>query len=1143
MIICHRPRLRSGVKSFLSAKVLLLIIVGLSLLFASSCGRRSGRPRILVFSKTSGFVHKAIPVGVGALQKLGREQGFLVDTTTNSAWFTKDSLDKYAAVVFLNTTGDVLNNRQEAAFEQYIQAGGGFVGIHSATDTEYDWRWYGRLVGAYFGDHPEIQQATLLVIDSNHAATKGLPGQWQRTDEWYNFKWIHKDIHPLLTIDEGTYRGGRNGKQHPVAWYHEYDGGRAFYTALGHTEESYSDPRFLNHLVGGIRYAIGDNSKLKYARVTTQLPPDDDRFVKVTLAEGTFSEPTEMTILPNLDVLVGQRKGEVMLYSQKNKSVKQAGFLNVYHKTNTPGVNAEEGLLGIAADPDFKNNRYIYIFYSPLDTSVNRLSRFELRNDTILPQSEKVVLQFYSQREICCHTGGSIAFGKDHLLYLSTGDNSTPFDEPNQPFVNHGFAPLNDVPGHHQYDARRSAGNTNDLRGKILRIKINSDGSYSIPDGNLFPPNTPNARPEIYVMGNRNPYRISVDKRKGFLYWGEVGPDSGVDSLDTRGPRGYDEINQARKAGFFGWPLFIGNNYAYKAYDYATGKSGDYFDPTHPVNNSRNNSGLQQLPPAQPAFIWYPYAPSNDFPQLGTGGRTAMAGPIYYAEDYPKETRYPDYYNGKLFIYEWMRNWIKAVTMQDNGDFEKMEPFIENAEFNAPIDMEMGPDGRLYVLEYGQGWFTQNPDAGLARIDYIAGNRPPKVDSLAVAKESGGVPFTLRAKVAARDPEKDALLYVWSVAGAKTETRKPEFIFTLKTPGEYKVSVEVFDDKKASNKSNEVMVYVGNERPEINIAIEGNRTFYFGGKPVRYSVGIEDKGDAIDTSSLFISSTYIEGVPVEEEKQGHQVVPAHIMGKNIMMSSDCKSCHKTEEKSIGPSFLQVAQRYRKAENATAYLEQKIIKGSSGVWGETAMPAHPTMKPSDAQQIAHWILSLAETKSTIKSLPARGSIMPKATMPKDHKNVLALSANYTDRGGRGVGPLSTSKTVHLRSNQVDVSALAAREGFDIKDSSGIQYLLFPEARGWVKLMQVDLNGIKNITVNGFGTEQPGSYQIEIRIDHENGKKIGEGQLSLRAGKQKSTLSIPLQPAGDNRKHDLYIVSMPLKPMPGNRALLKTLVFMQ
>src|SRR6202012_3666750 len=256
------------------------------------------------------------------------------------------------------------------------------------------------------------------------------------------------------------------------------------------------------------------------------------------------------TILPNLDILVTQRRGEIMYYNHTTQQVKQAGFLDVYYKTlHTPKVNAEEGVLGIQADPDFANNHFVYIYYSPADSSVNRLSRFVFAGDSI--GSEKTGREVKADREICCHTGVSIAFGPEGNLFVSTGDNSTPFDEPNTPYPSHGYAPLDDRPGHKQYDSRRGAGNTNDLRGKILRIKVAADGTYEIPEGNLFPKGEEKTRPEIYVMGDRNPYRISVDKKNGFLYWGEVGPDANNDRLESRGPRGYDEVNQARAAGFF----------------------------------------------------------------------------------------------------------------------------------------------------------------------------------------------------------------------------------------------------------------------------------------------------------------------------------------------------------------------------------------------------------------------------------------------------------------------------------------------------------------------------------------------------------------------------------------------------------------
>jgi type 1 glutamine amidotransferase len=221
----------------------------------------SGKPKplILVFSKTTGYHHQSIPDGVAAIQKMGEEKGFGVDTTTNAAWFKDEVLKKYKALVFLNTTDSartLLGTEGELALQRYVRAGGGFVGIHAATDAEYSWEWYGKMIGAYFESHPKIQQATLHIVDATHPATRNLPKEWTRTDEWYNFKNLSKDMHVLITIDEQSYTGGKNG-YHPMSWYHEFEGGRIFYTELGHTSESYKDPLYLGHLAGGIQYAMG----------------------------------------------------------------------------------------------------------------------------------------------------------------------------------------------------------------------------------------------------------------------------------------------------------------------------------------------------------------------------------------------------------------------------------------------------------------------------------------------------------------------------------------------------------------------------------------------------------------------------------------------------------------------------------------------------------------------------------------------------------------------------------------------------------------------------------------------------------------------------------------------------------------------
>ncbi|GAA2093982.1 ThuA domain-containing protein [Actinomadura alba] len=214
-------------------------------------------PRVLVFAKTAGYRHASITTGVQALEELGEGAGLAVDATEDAGAFTPENLGRYRAVVFLSTTGDVLDAGQQAAFESYISAGGGYAGVHAASDTEYDWPWYGGLVGAYFKGHPAIQPAVVRVADRAHASTAHLGPEWPRTDEWYNYRTNPRErVHVLAALDESTYSGGDMG-DHPIAWCHDYAGGRSWYTGGGHTHESYAEPAFRAHLLGGLRYAAG----------------------------------------------------------------------------------------------------------------------------------------------------------------------------------------------------------------------------------------------------------------------------------------------------------------------------------------------------------------------------------------------------------------------------------------------------------------------------------------------------------------------------------------------------------------------------------------------------------------------------------------------------------------------------------------------------------------------------------------------------------------------------------------------------------------------------------------------------------------------------------------------------------------------
>ena len=464
-------------------------------------------------------------------------------------------------------------------------------------------------------------------------------------------------------------------------------------------------------------------------------PESDGPFRKVILdadhdADGdgiiddTLVDVMEIAVARDGRVFLAERSGIVKLLEPA-----VGGHAHPIGKVDVFG-GLEDGLLGIALDPQFASNQHLYLMYSDpvthtnaagLKTGENRVARFTLRDGKLDLSSERILVRVKTQRDDCCHSGGSLAFDAAGNLYASTGDNTHPFGDSGS------YAPVDERDGRHVYNALKSAANANDLRGKILRITPKQDGTMSIPEGNLFPPGTPNTRPEIYVMGCRNPFRIAVDQRSGAVYWGEVGPDAGGPN-PLRGPAGFDEINQARKAGNFGWPMFAGDNRPYWNWDFATGKTNFLYDAEHPRNTSRYNTGPVDLPPAQPAFIWYPGGPSTRFPVVnGGGGRTAMGGPVYYFDPNLKSPhKLPKDFDHTLFIYEWSRNWIIAVHLDAQEQIARkpdgslaMERFCPKMTFRRPMDLELGADGCLYLLENGTSW-QGNKDTQLVRIEYHA---------------------------------------------------------------------------------------------------------------------------------------------------------------------------------------------------------------------------------------------------------------------------------------------------------------------------------------------------------------------------------------------------------------------------------------
>ena len=834
--------------------------------------------------------------------------------------------------------------------------------------------------------------------------------------------------------------------------------------------------------------------------------PDENRFTKVVLAEK-LNEPLEMAILPDERVLLVERHGDVRIYSPDTKQLRTIATIPVstkYKDKEGKETEAEDGLLGVNIDPNFAQNHWVYFYYSPAGPeSKNILTRYELKGDELVMDSKKVLLEVATQREQCCHTGGSIDWDRDGNLYLSTGDNTSPRATL--------YAPIDEREGRSPWDAQKSSANTNDLRGKILRIHPEADGTYTIPDGNLFPKGTAQTRPEIYTMGHRNPYRIAVDMHTGYVYWGDVGPDAGTDSVGV-GPMAEDEYNVARKPGNFGWPYFVGENKAYNDLDFATNKSGPLFDPSHPVNNSPNSTGLTDLPPAQPSLIAYPASASKKFPFMGTGGRSAMAGPTYYKDDFKGAKRpFPDYYEGKVFLYEWMRDMILAVSFDSKGDMTSTERFLPNMGFSHPIDMAFGPNGDLYVLEYGTGWFSKNDDSRLVRIEYNAGNRKPNIQ-MAASQKVGAVPMVVNFKSdGTKDFDGDVMTYQWKiynkVGGQPTVLTDPNPSFTFQKPGQYKAVLTVTDAQGLSD-SREVDIMAGNQPPVVALDItKGNRSFYFPDQPIAYQVRVTDKEDGslassgvtsgrIPATKVLVRANYQnEAVdPNEGNPAGHKFAEAAYLGTGqaLMEKSDCKACHFTDKKSVGPAFADVAKRYKSDANAVASLSNKIIKGGGGVWGDAIMTAHPQIGTADASEIVKYILTLADKKVASPLLPVKGTYLP----GKNEQGNLVLQAAYTDKGANGIPGQTTEQALMLRNPMVALGASNSQSKGIMLFKMGTQpypLVIVQSSDTYVQFDKLDLTGIRSME---FAVAIPKAQlnavggRIEVHIDSPTGPLLGQ-----------------------------------------------------
>ncbi|MBX2876313.1 MAG: PQQ-dependent sugar dehydrogenase [Saprospiraceae bacterium] len=986
-----------------------------------SCGKPE--QEVLLFGQATDSNSESIEEAKTALKALGKAKHFSTRFTEDTHLFTEDSLQQFAALIFLYTSGEALNDVQRADVERFVQAGGKLLSLDAQAEMAQAWPWY----------HEHIAQESAQIAMS----TEQLGDQ--------------------------------------------------------------------------IREAVSSVT-LDYDLAQTQRVPEETRFVKEIL-DFNLNEPMELDELPGRGLLFVERRGALKLHDFQTGATKKLAQLPLFYGN-------EDGLLGVAVDPNYTENNWIYLFYSaPGDEPIQRVSRFNLVQDSLLASSEKILLTIPTIRK-CCHSGGALEFGPKGNLFITLGDNTNPFESS-------GYAPIDERPGRALWDAQKSAANTNDLRGKILRIKPEDDGTYSIPEGNLFPPGTPNTRPEIYVMGCRNPFRHSIDSKTGYLYWGDVGPDAGKTN-PNRGPKGMGEFNQARQAGFWGWPYTRGNNQLYNDYDFTAEKAGEKFDPMKLVNNSPNNTGMQELPPAHASMVWFSYDASEEFPWLGKGGVNPMAGPVFHADDYA--AGFPPYFENKLFVYEWMRDWVYVVTLDDDQNYVKAEAFMPKTEFSHPMDMLFGADGHLYVLEYGQKWNAQNMDARLSRIKYIEGNRTPIARMLA-DKTVGAVPLTVAFKgEESEDFDQDQLKYEWSFNQSEVQSTAINPSFTFDQEGIYTVQLTVIDpDGETSTTTQKIMA--GNEPPKLTIETDIEDNLYWDRRKINYQVVVQDKEDGsttdggIDPDKVKVTLTYLpEGEDIVLATIGHQqnTLPE---GKLLIDASDCSACHAEKVKVNGPSYEDIAQKYTSKDKN--HLISQVIKGSSGVWGETMMAAHPQLSVDEVGKIIDYILTLGPTSDRADNgLPLAGTLTFEEHLSKKAGGKYILMASYLDQGNAAVegSTLSASEQAVFIAPKIEAEDADERsKGLGIWKNQGATLVGSIVHNSFLKFENISFKALKSIQLAAaYNADYPYAGRVEVRAGAIDGKVLGSTKLGYSHPKKASMeyYDIPLEASED--KGPLYLV---------------------
>ncbi|MFC9946466.1 ThuA domain-containing protein [Streptomyces pratensis] len=776
---------------------LLALIIG-SVTAASFPRAPAGSFRVLVYSGSAPGSQDTVRAGVDAVRELGAENGFAVEATDDPGVFDDAGLSRFHAVVFNNTSsareeGNGLGQDGRAALQKYIRAGGGWVGLHDASAGVRDWEWYEGLVGAVPDRGTPVQTGRVEVLDHAHPSTVMLPDLWERTEEWYNWRTDPTGaVHTLAHIRARDGIGGLDESvEHPWSWCQEYDGGRSWFSAGGHSPTAFREDGFLAHLLGGIEWAAG-------AKPGDCTATRAGSFQRTPLTAGGLTDPVDAAVTPDRRVLVAERTGRLKIVDQRTMRVSTA--LDLAYGPETAARS--DGLTGLALDPGFADNNWLYLLRSDTTGKQLVLSRFTADGNTVDPASEKRLLTLPGRRSTDIgdsRSSGSLAFDRNGHLYASTGDITLPI----------------------------ASGAPNDLRGAILRITPQDDGTYTVPEDNLFASGTVGTRPEIYAMGMRNPYRVTVDPVNGTLFAAGTDADGTVE---------YFRITEAGQT----------------VRPYCTG------------GTARGATDCTPRVDGVPD-------PASEAP----GG--AVSGPVYaYDPGSLYRTKFPEYFAGKWLTYDPAGRRFTALSFQrtdqtfsdprfgpvESGELQSTDGVFEDMEWNRPTAAVFGPDGALYVVDSGLAGVTApgggDEGAGVFRIDHVGDDRLPDA-AITTDRDNGPAPLSVSFTGAGSGLPGDLeVTYAWDFDGdGGTDSTVANPSYTYRVEGRFTARLTVTGPEGTTAMAGQEIT-VGNTRPRVSVHGLPDGGLFRPGDTLPFTVEVTDDEDGertrVDCSRILVRS-------------------------------------------------------------------------------------------------------------------------------------------------------------------------------------------------------------------------------------------------------------------------------------------------